>query len=198
MSAEARTAAATEDEHSLIQQLSETYESVSRKSFQEAYHDALQIKEEAITAFNLGVLDLKARARVEELFWATCERILKIVRELDYVPDELEGLETAAVSERRVAGSSSFEVNGLGAGAIGLVLEEAEPTLDFPHHQPRDLALGGAQGHALDEPPGLPHRHLGHVADRPLDGRGDQQGIRVSARRPRATAVVETAHHHQA
>jgi len=86
-------AAATEDEHNLIRQLSETYESVSRKSFQEAYHDALQIKEEAIGAFNLGVLDLKARARVEELFWATCERILKVVRELDYVPDELEGLE---------------------------------------------------------------------------------------------------------
>jgi arginine decarboxylase len=86
-------AAVSEDEHSLIRQLGETYESVSRKSFQEAYHDALQIKEEAIGAFNLGVLDLKARARVEELFWATCERILKIVRELDYVPDELEGLE---------------------------------------------------------------------------------------------------------
>jgi len=82
-----------EGEHSLIQQLGETYESVSRKRFQEAYHDALQIKEEAITAFTLGVLDLKARARVEELFWATCERILKIVRTLDYVPDELEGLE---------------------------------------------------------------------------------------------------------
>jgi arginine decarboxylase len=84
---------AAEGEHNLIQQLWETYETVSRKNFQEAYHDALQIKEEAITAFNLGVLDLKARARVEELFWATCERILKIVRELDYVPDELEGLE---------------------------------------------------------------------------------------------------------
>jgi arginine decarboxylase len=83
----------SEDEHQLIQQLGETYDGVSRKNFQEAYHDALQIKEEAITAFNLGVLDLKARARVEELFWATCERILKIVRELTYVPDELEGLE---------------------------------------------------------------------------------------------------------
>jgi arginine decarboxylase len=81
------------DEHSLIQQLGETYAGVSRKNFQEAYHDALQIKEEAITAFNLGVLDLRARARVEELFWATCERILKTVRELSYVPDELEGLE---------------------------------------------------------------------------------------------------------
>jgi arginine decarboxylase len=82
-----------QDEHPLIRQLWETYESVSRKTFQEAYHDALQVKEEAITAFNLGVLDLKARARVEELFWATCERILKVVRELPYVPDELEGLE---------------------------------------------------------------------------------------------------------
>ncbi len=81
------------DEHPLIRQLWETYNSVSRKTFQEAYHDALQVKEEAITAFNLGVLDLKARARVEELFWATCERILKVVRELPYVPDELEGLE---------------------------------------------------------------------------------------------------------
>jgi arginine decarboxylase len=81
------------DEHRVIQQLYETYSGVSRKNFQEAYHDALQLKEEAITAFNLGILDLKARARVEELFYATCERILKIVRDLPYVPDELEGLE---------------------------------------------------------------------------------------------------------
>ena len=84
---------ATDEEHPLIRQLAETYEAVSRKSFQEAYHDALQLKEEGITAFNLGMLDLKGRARLEELFWATCERILKIVRERSYVPDELEGLE---------------------------------------------------------------------------------------------------------
>jgi arginine decarboxylase len=81
------------DEHPVIQQLHETFGSVSRKNFQEAYHDALQLKEEAITAFNLGILDLRARARVEQLFWATCERILKIVRDVPYVPDDLEGLE---------------------------------------------------------------------------------------------------------
>jgi arginine decarboxylase len=80
-------------EHPVLHQLWETYSGISRKNFQEAYHDALQIKEEAITGFNLGVLDLKARARVEELFWATCEKLLKLVRELPYVPDELEGLE---------------------------------------------------------------------------------------------------------
>ncbi len=81
------------DEHRVIQNLYESYAGVTRKNFLETYHDALQFKEEAITAFNLGFLDLKARARVEELFWATCERILKIVRDLPYVPDDLEGLE---------------------------------------------------------------------------------------------------------
>jgi arginine decarboxylase len=81
------------DEHRVIQQLYESYVGVSRKNFQEAYHDALTLKEEAITAFNLGFLDLKARARVEQLFYASVEKILKIVRDLPYVPDELEGLE---------------------------------------------------------------------------------------------------------
>jgi arginine decarboxylase len=80
-------------EHPVIRQLYKTYKGITRKNFQEAYNDALQIKEEAITAFNLGILDLKARARVEQLFWACCERILKIVRDVPYVPDDLEGLE---------------------------------------------------------------------------------------------------------
>jgi arginine decarboxylase len=82
-----------DDEHRVIQQFYETFQGVSFKNFQEAYHDALQLKEEGITAFNLGFLDLKARARVEQLFYATIEKILKIVRDLAYIPDELEGLE---------------------------------------------------------------------------------------------------------
>jgi arginine decarboxylase len=81
------------DEHRVIKQLYETWEGVTRKNFQEAYHDTLQLKEEAITAFTLGVLDLKARARAEQLFYATVEKILKQVRDLPYVPDDLEGLE---------------------------------------------------------------------------------------------------------
>jgi arginine decarboxylase len=82
-----------EDEHPVIQQLVETWRSVSRKNFQEAYHDALQLKEEATSLFNVGLLDLRGRARVEQLFWGCCEAILKIIRELEYVPDDLEGLE---------------------------------------------------------------------------------------------------------
>ena len=80
-------------EHPVIHQLAETWRSVSRKNFQEAYHDALQLKEEATNLFNVGLLDLRGRSRVEQLFWGCCEAILKIIRDLDYVPDDLEGLE---------------------------------------------------------------------------------------------------------
>ncbi|MFQ5601309.1 MAG: biosynthetic arginine decarboxylase, partial [Candidatus Krumholzibacteriia bacterium] len=82
-----------EGEHQVIQELAETWRSVSRKNFQETYHDALQLKEEATGLFNVGLLDLRGRARVEKLFWGCCEAILKIIQDLDYVPDELEGLE---------------------------------------------------------------------------------------------------------
>jgi arginine decarboxylase len=68
---------------------------ISLKNFQESYHDALQLKEEAISLFNLGYLDLKGRAIAETLFWAICDRIRLIVNTLDYVPDELQGLERA-------------------------------------------------------------------------------------------------------
>ncbi|HEU5456859.1 MAG TPA: biosynthetic arginine decarboxylase, partial [Nocardioides sp.] len=87
--------AVDKDEHPVIQQLVETWRSVSRKNFQESYHDALQLKEEAISLFNLGYLDLKGRAIAENLFWAICDRIRAIVKSLDYVPDELTGLERA-------------------------------------------------------------------------------------------------------
>src|SRR5207247_10265803 len=74
-------------------ELAEIWSSLSHKNVQEAYHDGLQLKEEAAELFSLGYLDLRARARVERLFWDCCEKILRIVRELPYVPDDLEPLE---------------------------------------------------------------------------------------------------------
>ncbi len=83
----------TEDDPKVIQDLAEVWDSVSRKNVQESYHDALQLKEEASQLFSLGYLDLRARARVERLFWSCCEKILSIVRELPWVPEDLADLE---------------------------------------------------------------------------------------------------------
>jgi arginine decarboxylase len=68
-------------------------ENVSSKNFQESYHDALQLRDEGMTLFNVGQLDMPQRARVEEFFWRTCEKILRITRTLEYVPDDLANLE---------------------------------------------------------------------------------------------------------
>ncbi len=81
------------DDHKVIRDLAEVYAGISQKNVQEAYHDSLQLKEEATTLFSLGFLDLRARARIERLFWDCCEKILRITRELPYVPDDLEPLE---------------------------------------------------------------------------------------------------------
>ncbi|HYD47900.1 MAG TPA: biosynthetic arginine decarboxylase [Terriglobales bacterium] len=84
---------ATENDPKVIQDLAEIWAGISQKNVLEAYHDALHIKEEAATLFGLGYLNLRDRARVERLFWDCCERILRVVRELPFVPEELEPLE---------------------------------------------------------------------------------------------------------
>jgi len=81
------------DDPKVIQQLHEVLSSISTRNVLESYNDALQLKEEATTAFSLGYLDLQTRARMEELFWACCEKIMRIVRDLEYVPEDLQRLE---------------------------------------------------------------------------------------------------------
>lgn len=87
-----------EGEPPIIWNLWETYQSINYENYQEAYHDATQFKEEAISRFNLGILRLAERARVERIYWACCRKIVKLTREQDYVPDELEDLEKIMAS----------------------------------------------------------------------------------------------------
>ncbi|MGB8701357.1 MAG: biosynthetic arginine decarboxylase [Thermosynechococcaceae cyanobacterium] len=81
------------DEPLTIQNLYETYQSISDENYQEAYNDAIQFKDEAISRFTLGYLSLSDRARAERLYWACCHKILGIARQQAYVPDDLETLE---------------------------------------------------------------------------------------------------------
>jgi arginine decarboxylase len=93
MVAQTRPEPVSEDDPKVLRDLEEVWKTVSRKNAQEGYHDALQLKEEATTLFSLGYLDLRARARVERLFFTCCAKILRIVRDLPFVPEDLEDLE---------------------------------------------------------------------------------------------------------
>jgi arginine decarboxylase len=86
------------EEHAIVRELYETYLGIDAENYQEAYNDALQFKDEAISLFNFGHLSLTERARVERLFWNCCARILAIARQQEYVPDDLEDLEKMMAS----------------------------------------------------------------------------------------------------
>jgi arginine decarboxylase len=85
-------------DHAIVRELYETYAGIGVENYQEAYNDALQFKEEAVSLFNFGHLSLDERARAERLFWNCCARILAIARQQDYVPDDLEDLEKIMAS----------------------------------------------------------------------------------------------------
>ncbi len=73
--------------------LLETFRGLSAKNLLESFHDAQQALDSALNLFSLGYLSLKQRSMAENLYWAMCRRIQRLAKELDYFPEELEGLD---------------------------------------------------------------------------------------------------------
>jgi arginine decarboxylase len=84
-----------DDAHRVVKNLLDEYREISTKNLREAYHDAVEYREEALSLFALGSLSLTERMIAEDIFWAICQKILKIVRELREIPEEFDGLERA-------------------------------------------------------------------------------------------------------
>jgi arginine decarboxylase len=82
------------DENSpkILRELNETVAGITRKNYQESFHDLQELRDEALSLFNHGLLCLRDRGRAEELAHVGKIRIQKILQSLDYVPDDLEGL----------------------------------------------------------------------------------------------------------
>ena len=82
-----------EDSEQPLIDLFEAHRSVTKKNLLESYHDAQQALDSALNLFSLGYLTLEQRSHAENLYWALCRKIMKLAKELDYFPEELEGLE---------------------------------------------------------------------------------------------------------
>ncbi len=70
-----------------------TYQDATARNVLETYHDAIQALDTATTLFSAGYLPLDQRVIAENLFFAIIHKIRKLVQALDYVPEELEGLD---------------------------------------------------------------------------------------------------------
>ena len=88
--------------------LQETYRSLTAKNLLESYHDAQQALDQALNLFSLGYLSLEQRCVAENLYWAISRRIQKMARELDYFPEELEGID-AMLSDTYFCNFSLFQ-----------------------------------------------------------------------------------------
>jgi arginine decarboxylase len=86
-----------EDVHDEMEQplldLRDTYRGLSLKNLLESFHDAQQALDNALNLFSLGYLPLAQRSLAENLYWSICRKIHRMAKELDYFPEELEGLE---------------------------------------------------------------------------------------------------------
>ncbi len=88
----------TDPEHQIVRNMWETYESITPENYREAFYDANQFKEEALSRFKLGYLTLTERSRAEQLYWACCQKILEIAKREEYMPEDLEELEQIMAS----------------------------------------------------------------------------------------------------
>ncbi|MDE6802102.1 MAG: biosynthetic arginine decarboxylase [Muribaculaceae bacterium] len=77
------------DEHELARELYQIWDNLASGNLYESWHDALQIREEALDLFSLGMLDLKTRATVEKLFWSIARETGELAASMKHPPEEL-------------------------------------------------------------------------------------------------------------
>ncbi len=77
------------DDHELARELYDIWDKLSQPRLFESWHDALQIREEALDLFSLGLLDLRTRAQIEKLFWSVAREVGEIAFSMKHPPEEL-------------------------------------------------------------------------------------------------------------
>lgn len=81
------------ESHPLVKDLYEIWDKLNPRTMLEDWHDAEQIREEALDLFSHGIVDLRTRAEIEQMYWSVCREISSLAKGLKHTPDELKGLD---------------------------------------------------------------------------------------------------------
>lgn len=84
---------AKETDHQLVKDLYEIWDNLNPRNMLEDWHDAEQIRDEALQLFSHGIVDLKTRAEIEAMYWSVCHEINNLAKHMKHVPEELRGLD---------------------------------------------------------------------------------------------------------
>lgn len=81
-----------EDDHELVHELYKIWDDLNQRQMLESWHDAQQIREEALDLFSLGLLTLKTRAQVERLYFSIAREVSFLAGRSKHSPEELRQL----------------------------------------------------------------------------------------------------------
>lgn len=95
-------------EHHLVGNMRELVEELSLETTQNIFNEAVQLKEESLQAFRLGVISLEERAKIETLFWQIMSKVNQLIPQMEFVPEGLVGLEET-LSKQYLCNFSVFQ-----------------------------------------------------------------------------------------
>ncbi len=99
---------ASDIDHKLVRDILDVKQRLKRGNRIESLHDIQQIKEEAQQTFDLGLLDLESKAKIETVYWQLAQQIVNMHRGLRFVPDEVKQLETS-LGDQYICNFSVFQ-----------------------------------------------------------------------------------------
>jgi arginine decarboxylase len=83
----------SDNEHPIVRELLEIQKNLARLNKLEAYHDALERRDDAHTMFTLGLLELTDKAKIESLYWEIAQQVVESFRGRAHIPEEIRVLE---------------------------------------------------------------------------------------------------------
>lgn len=95
-------------DHELVKDLFSLWETLNQPRMLETWHDAQQIREEALDRFSFGLIDLKTRGQIERLFWSIAREVYQLANETKHMPDELRQL-SKLLSDKYFCNFSLFQ-----------------------------------------------------------------------------------------
>src|SRR5437879_11121931 len=85
----------TEKDHKLVGDILDVKQRLKRGNRLASLHDIQQIKEEAQQTFELDLLELESKAKIDSVYWQLATQIVGMHRGLRFIPDEVKELETS-------------------------------------------------------------------------------------------------------
>ena len=82
-----------ENEHPLVKEVFDIKKNLARLNKLEAYHDALERKDDAHNMFTLGLMELPEKAKIEHLYWEISTAVVDSFKGQAYIPAEIRKLE---------------------------------------------------------------------------------------------------------